>query len=141
MNATRHLNMTQTETMMETQEHGQRSLAGVRSATNRARTKVSEVVARVPEISGNARHRAGQVAERLPGAFGRVRSGAESSVTELQRMPDSRLRMLAAVSIGFGAGLRLAGASRLATFAGFAPASILGFAIISRPRLAPHPAR
>jgi hypothetical protein len=36
-------------------------------------------------------------------------------------------------SIGLGAGLRLAGAPRLATLAGLAPASIFGFAIMSRP--------
>jgi hypothetical protein len=57
-------------------------------------------------------------------------------------MPDSALRLLAAASIGLGAGLRLAGAPRLVTLAGFAPASIFGFAIMSRPRrihLALHP--
>ena len=51
---------------------------------------------RCPRPSGTCRkwparpaHRAGQVAERLPGAFGRVRSGAENTVTSLQTMPDS----------------------------------------------------
>jgi hypothetical protein len=65
-------------------------------------------------------------------------------VTRLQTMSNSRLGLLAAASIGFGAGLRLAGAPRLATLAGFAPASILGFAIASRPnptRAALRPAR
>jgi hypothetical protein len=73
-----------------------------------------------------------------------VQSGAENTVTRLQKMPDSALRLLAAASIGLGAGLRLAGAPRLATLAGFAPASILGFAIVSRPSRthpAPDPAR
>jgi hypothetical protein len=59
-------------------------------------------------------------------------------------MPDSGLRLLAAASLGFGAGLRLAGAPRLATLAGLAPASVFGFAIMSRragtlPEL--HPSR
>ena len=43
-----------------------------------------------------------------------------------------------------GAGLRLAGAPRLGTLADFAPASTLGFAIVSRPRRshqALHPAQ
>jgi len=59
-------------------------------------------------------------------------------------MSDSRLRLLAAASVGFGAGLRLAGASRLATLAGFVPASVLGFAIVSRPDrpvVVPRPTR
>jgi hypothetical protein len=54
-------------------------------------------------------------------------------------MSDSRLGLLAAASIGLGTGLRLAGAPRLAALAGFAPASILGFAIASRPS-PPRPA-
>jgi hypothetical protein len=129
---------------METQENGQESFEGARSAIDRARTKGSEAIGHVPEIAGQAGHRAGQVAERLPWAIGRVRSGAQNTVTRLQTVPDSGLRLLAAASIGFGAGLRLAGAPRLATLAGFAPASILGFAIVSRPNgvhLEPHPAR
>ena len=73
------------------------------------------------------------VADQLPTAFDRVRSGAGSTVTRLQTMPDSGLRLLAAASIGLGAGLRLAGAPRLAILAGFASASVLGFAIVSRP--------
>jgi hypothetical protein len=128
---------------METQENGQESFAGARSAIDQARTKGSEAIGHVPEIAGQARHRAEQVADRLPAALGRIRSGAQNTVTRLQTVPDSGLRLLAATSIGFGAGLRLAGAPRLATLAGLAPASILGFAIVSRPNrahLEPHPA-
>ena len=129
---------------METQEHGQESFAAARSAIDRARTKGSEAIGHVPEVADQARHRAGQVADRLPRALGSVRSGAKHTVTRLQTVPNSGLRLLAATSIGFGAGLRLAGAPRLATLAGFAPASILGFAILSRPsrgHLEQHPAR
>ena len=129
---------------METQEREEDSAEDVRSATERARTRASQAIGHVPEIAGNARRRAGQAGERLLGAFSRVRSGARSSLTGLQRLPDSGLRLLAAVSLGFGAGLRLAGARRLATLAGFAPASIFGIAIVSRPSHAqpkPNPAR
>ncbi|MGD0861131.1 MAG: hypothetical protein ABSA21_00025 [Candidatus Limnocylindrales bacterium] len=126
---------------METQNSGQQSVEGVRSLIEQARAEVSEAVGHVPEIAGEARRRAGQIVERLPGAYGRARSGAQSTVTRLQKVPDSGLRLLAAASIGLGAGLRLAGAPRLATLAGFAPASILGFAIVSRPHVAPHRAR
>jgi hypothetical protein len=126
---------------METQESGPKSFKRVRSAVGRARTGVSGAIGHAPEVAGKARQRAAEVAERLPGALGRAETGARSTVTGLQTMSDSRLRMLAAASVGFGAGLRLAGASRLTTLAGFAPASILGFAIVSRPNpahLAPH---
>lgn len=87
----------------------------------------------VREFADDARRRAGQVAERVPGALGQVEFGVRSAVTRLQTMPDSGLRLLAVASIGLGAGLRLAGAPRLATLAGLAPASIFGFAIMSRP--------
>ena len=90
-------------------------------------------IGQVPAIADDVRHRAEQVADQLPTAFDRVRSGAGSTVTRLQTMPDSGLRLLAAASIGLGAGLRLAGAPRLAILAGFASASVLGFAIVSRP--------
>jgi hypothetical protein len=122
---------------MEIQGNESNLAESVRSATGHARTEVSEAIGHVPEIAGEVGHRAGQAAERLPAALGHVRSGAQDTVTRLQTMPDSGLRLLAAASIGLGAGLRLAGAPRLVTLAGFAPAPILGFAILSRP----HPAR
>ena len=81
----------------------------------------------------------GQVVLRLPETAAMARSGAQNTVTRLQTLSDSRLGLLAAASIGLGTGLRLAGAPRLATLAGFAPASILGFAIASRP-IPPRPA-
>ncbi|HEY1169510.1 MAG TPA: hypothetical protein VGE81_11125 [Candidatus Limnocylindrales bacterium] len=136
--------MTTVEVSLETQDSGQELDEGVRGRIDQARTAVSETMGHVPEIAGKARHGAEQVADRLPGAFVRVQSGAQSTVTRLQTMPDSALRLLAAASVGFGAGLRLAGAPRLAALAGFAPAPILGFAIFSRPsraRPAPHGAR
>jgi hypothetical protein len=131
------------EVTMETQDGERESFEGARAAIDQARTEVSKAIGHVPEIAGEARNRAEQVANRLPGAFDGMRSGAESGVTKLQTMPDSALRLLAALSLGLGAGLRLGGAPRLVTLAGFAPASILGFAIVSRPRRshqASHPA-
>jgi hypothetical protein len=108
-----------TEVKMETQYNGPESTEGPG--------------AQVRGIAGNARRRVGQVADRVPEALVRVQSGARNTVTRLQTVPDSGLRLLAAASIGLGAGLRLAGAPRLATLAGLAPASIFGFAIVSRP--------
>jgi hypothetical protein len=105
--------------------------------------KASEAIGRVPAIAGKARHRAERVAGQLPGALDYARVRAGRSVTRLQEFPDSELRLMAAASVGLVAGLRLAGASRLATLAGMAPASIFGFAIVSRrgrTRPAPHPA-
>lgn len=107
----------------------------------RARTSASEAIGRLPGLAGKTRDGAEQVAEqvtdRLPGTLAHANKGARAAVTRLQTVPDSGLRLLAAASIGLGTGLRLAGAPRLVTLAGFAPVPILGFAILSRP----HPAR
>jgi hypothetical protein len=115
---------------------------GARAVVGRVRTGLSNAIGHVPGIAGSARKRVGHAAEALPEAVSRAESGARSTVTGLQTMSDSRLRLLAAASIGFGTGLRLAGASRLATVAAFVPASIFGFAIVSRPsraNLKAHP--
>jgi hypothetical protein len=119
--------------MVETQDGERESFEGARAAIDQARTEVSKAIGHVPEIADEARLRAGQVADRLPGAFDRAQSGAGRTITRLQTMPDSALRVLAAASIGLGAGLRLAGAPRLLTLASLAPASVFGFAIMSRP--------
>jgi hypothetical protein len=144
VDATLRLNKMQTEVTMEYQEDSQVSYGRARSAVARVRSSAAAAVGHVPEAIANVRHRAGGVADRLPGTLGHVRSGAEGTVTNLQTVPDSGLRLLAAASIGLGAGLRLAGKNRLAALAGFAPASIFGFAIMSRPRPArpePRPVR
>jgi hypothetical protein len=125
--------MTTTEVMMETQHSAREPDDREPGAIERARAGVAGAIGQVPAIADDVRHRAEQVADQLPTAFDRVRSGAGSTVTRLQTMPDSGLRLLAAASIGLGAGLRLAGAPRLAILAGFASASVLGFAIVSRP--------
>lgn len=129
---------------METEGSGQESVDDVRNATEQVHAGASAVIEHLPTLAGKARYRSRQVVGRFPEAFDHLRIRAQGSVTRLQEMPDSELGLLTAVSIGLGTGLRLAGASRLATLAGLAPASILGFAIVSRPkrsRLAQHRAR
>ena len=109
------------------------SLDGAREAIGNARGTGSSVVGRIRHLAGSAGRNGAHVADRLPHTWGSFRLGAESTVTSLQKVPDSELGLLAAVSVGLGAGLGIAGAPRLASFAGFACASILGFAMVSRP--------
>lgn len=136
--------MTTMEISMDTQEAELEYGEGVRGAIEHARAGVADAIGHVPEVAAEARDRAEQVAGHFPAAFDELRTRAENTVTRLQTMPDSRLRLFAAASIGLGAGLRLAGASRLTTLAGLVPASVLGFAIVSRPgriNIAPYPTR
>jgi hypothetical protein len=125
--------MTTMEVSVDTQDIEAGLDEGVRAAIEHARVGVSDAVGHVPEIAAKARDRAEQFGDQLPAAFDEVKMRAQITVTRLQTMPDSRLRLLAAASLGLGAGLGLAGASRLATLIGLVPASILGYAIVSRP--------
>ena len=77
--------------------------------------------------------RAGALLDRLPGTVRATRSGATDATRALQTLPDSTLRWLAAGSVGFGAGLLLAGAPRVVIAAGVAPALAMGAAALTRP--------
>jgi len=60
-------------------------------------------------------------------------AGANDTTSELQRLPDSTLQLLAAGSFGLGAGFYFSGAPRVIVAAGFTPALVLGAAIFLRP--------
>ncbi|MDP9483362.1 MAG: hypothetical protein M3P84_09090, partial [Chloroflexota bacterium] len=77
---------------------------------------------------------AGQVAERLPDLAEEARSGAAGTAHTFEAMPDPTLQVVAAASLGFGAGLFLAGAPRLFTFMALAPAIFAAGTIAGRQR-------
>ena len=80
-----------------------------------------------------ARTRATGLIEWLPGTWDATVAGANNTTSELQRLPDTTLRLLAAGSFGLGAGFYFAGAPRVMVAAGIAPALVMGAAIILRP--------
>jgi hypothetical protein len=85
----------------------------------------------VAAVAG-ARVVADEVGTRLPGIASAGAGGAAESVRLLQEFSDPRLRLLVAFSLGAGAGLWMAGAPRLVTFAALSPALVAGVAIASR---------
>jgi len=87
-----------------------------------------------------ARTSATTVTERVPGALRAMRAGVSGGTSALQSLPDSTLRWIVATSVGLGAGLRLAGAPRLVSAAGAAPALIAGAVIALRPTAPAVPA-
>ena len=89
----------------------------------------------------SARPRAGALTGRAPLVLHAARVGARGTTAALQTLPDPTLRWLAATSVGLGAGLHLAGAPRLVTAAGLAPAAFLGAAIVLRPPTSLVPAQ
>ena len=91
------------------------------------------VLRRVTGAIGIAPASAARLIARVPGALRATRAGAHGAMTALQTLPDPTLRWIAATSVGLGAGLRLAGAPRLVSAAGAAPALIASAAIALRP--------
>ena len=79
-----------------------------------------------------ARVTADEVGTRLPSIASAGAEGAAESVRMLQELTDPRLELLAAFSLGIGAGLWLAGAPRLVTLVALSPALLVGVAIASR---------
>ena len=98
-----------------------------------------EMPIRKARISQGARNavdaaRAGiaTIARRGPGTARAARTGVRRTTIALQRLPDSKLRWLTASSVGLATGFKLAGAPRLVTAAGAAPALFMGAAIALR---------
>ena len=102
-----------------------------------ARKRLAGAGQRVSGALSTAGSSATRLLDRLPATVRATRIGMESTTTALQALPDSTLRWIAATSVGLGAGLRLAGAPRLVSAAGAAPALLVGMAIALRP---PKPA-
>ena len=100
---------------------------------NDQQSNPENVRGRVSGALGFARTSASTLMERVPGTVRATRAGARRTTSALQRLPDSTLGWLTAVSVGLTAGLKLAGAPRLVTAAGAAPALIIGAAIALRP--------
>ncbi len=97
------------------------------------RKRLAGVVRRVSVAARKARTGATIVIVHVPGTIHATWAGALGTTSALQTLPDPTLRLLAAGSVGLGAGFFLAGAPRLVVAAGVAPALILGAAIIARP--------
>lgn len=68
------------------------------------------------------RSTAGDVGDRVPGLVDGVRNGAAAGAREIDRWPEQTRRLVAAASIGLGAGLAIAGAPRLVLAVALLPA-------------------
>lgn len=108
------------------------------------RTRIRRVAQRASGVIATAGTRATALKDRLSGTMSVARDGARGSTRALQVLPDSTLRLLAAASVGVGAGLYLAGAPRAISAVGASPALLMGAAIATRssqPDPAVEPAR
>ena len=104
-------------------------------------TRATETASRFPGGQGRRRAHVSEIARssvaalnaRVPKIAHAAWVRARGTTPALQTLPDSTLRRLAATSVGLGAGLQVAGAPRLVTAAGLAPAALMGAAIVLRP--------
>jgi hypothetical protein len=91
---------------------------------NRLRTGAAAAAEAIPEAMHRIRGTVDTVAERLPDAVATARTTARETADSIRGLPEPTRRSLAALSIGLGIGLALAGAPRLLTMAALAPALV-----------------
>jgi hypothetical protein len=127
--------MTASETRERTDSpvHAARDAAA--DAAGHVRAAAASAADAAPEVMSKIRSGVDEVAERLPDALEAARTGAAATADSFREMPEPTLRVLAALSIGMGAGLYVAGAPRLVTMAAFAPAMLAGVTMaMNQPR-------
>lgn len=78
------------------------------------------------------RSTAGDVGDRVPGLVDGVRNGAAAGAREIDGWSEQTRRLVAAASIGLGAGLAIAGAPRLVLGVALLPAIAVAVIGISR---------
>ena len=127
--------MTASETKERTNDavHAARDAAS--DAADHVRAGAASAADAVPEVISRIRSGVDEVADRLPDALEAARTGAAATAGTLREMPEPTLRVLAALSVGMGIGLYVAGAPRLVTMAAFAPALMAGLTVaLNQPR-------
>jgi hypothetical protein len=116
---------------------GAAARGAVRGVSGTISTIGKTVVRRGRAVVQVGRDGAGQIADHAPETVHATQVGAMATTRELQKLPDSTLRWLAATSVGMGAGLYLAGKRRVVVAAGLVPAVAMGAAIALRPSRKP----
>ena len=82
--------------------------------------------ANAPQVVERLRSSVDDIVEWVPGAASAARVGVMATSDSMRRIPDPTLRNLAAVSVGMGIGLYLAGAPRPVTIVALTPAMMIG---------------
>lgn len=127
-------------TASQTRERSDGAVSAARDAASDAaghvRAAAASAADAAPEVISKLRSGVDEVADRLPDALDAARTGAVATADSLRQMPEPQLRVLAALSVGMGVGLYVAGAPRLVTMAAFAPALLAGITVaLNQPRL------
>ena len=114
--------MTATHQRNQVFEAAQAVRESAADAAHSASRAADAVADQAPVVIRAVRGGLDDIADRLPGAAAVVQAGAVATTDSLRTMPESSLRLLAAVSVGMGIGLYAAGAPRVVTLVAFTPA-------------------
>jgi hypothetical protein len=104
-----------------------------RTTASRIGTAAEDARKDVTELLESIRSTAGDVGNRVPGLVDDVRNRAAAGAREMDGWPEDTRRLVAAASIGLGAGLAIAGAPRLLLGAAFVPAIVVAVTGMRRP--------
>jgi hypothetical protein len=114
--------MTTTEAM----DRATGAARSIRNGVDDATSKAHDAAEAAPEVIERLRETVEVVADRIPDALETARKGALATAGSLRAMPQPTLQMMAALSLGMGLGLYVAGAPRLLTVVAFSPALLVG---------------
>ncbi len=96
-----------------------------RTTGSRIETVAEDTRKNVTATFESIRATAGDVGDRVPGLVDGVRNRAAAGTREIDGWPEQTRRLVAAASIGLGAGLAIAGAPRLLLGAALVPAIVV----------------
>lgn len=96
-----------------------------RTTARRIETAAEDTRKSVTATFESIRTAAGDVGDRVPGLVEDVRNRAATGAREIDGWPEQTRRLVAAASIGLGAGLAIAGAPRLLLGAALVPAIVV----------------
>jgi hypothetical protein len=113
----------------------------VSGSVGAVRNRATDLAAHLPATVKATQAGASNLVGRLPATARATQNGVRATTSALQQLPDSTLQSLAASSAGLGAGLYLAGKTKLAVAAGILPALVVSAAIAWRPAKTVAPAK
>jgi hypothetical protein len=99
--------------------------ANRRTSAPRIKTAAEDTRKDIAATFESIRSTAGDFGERVPGLVDGVRNRAAAGAREIDGWPEQTRRLVAAASIGLGAGLAIGGAPRLLLGAALVPALVV----------------
>jgi hypothetical protein len=101
-----------------------------RSTANGSR--MDELAASARDVASQVEDQSARLIDRMPAAIEAARTSAVDAARGVEAMPERTRLVLATLSLGFAAGLYLAGAPRLVTLLAVTPAAVVAAGWMAR---------